>query len=186
MIHLSQAKDLELKYTKEAELRKEFEVALKREKLEMENLSRRQSEIFEELQMAHDQNLVLEHDLTESNQAVRNLTEKLASLQHCLDSLKEERNELQRRCNDGIREAEKQYQAGEEVSRSCPKIPRFSGFSYLELHEATRGFESSLSIGEGGHGRVYKGFLRHTTVAIKILHPKSVQGPTEFQQEVKL
>ena len=101
MIHLSQAKDLELKYTKEAELRKEFEVALKREKLEMENLSRRQSEIFEELQMAHDQNLVLEHDLTESNQAVRNLTEKLASLQHCLDSLKEERNELQRRCNDG-------------------------------------------------------------------------------------
>ncbi|KAF7079674.1 hypothetical protein CFC21_083875 [Triticum aestivum] len=57
-------------------------------------------------------------------------------------------------------------------------------FSLSELQQATKCFDISLKIGEGGSGRVYKGFLRNTTVAIKLLHCQRLQGQQEFHQEV--
>ncbi|KAF7090297.1 hypothetical protein CFC21_093064 [Triticum aestivum] len=57
-------------------------------------------------------------------------------------------------------------------------------FSLSELQEATKCFDISLKIGEGGSGRVYKGFLRNTTVAIKLLHCQRLQRQQEFHQEV--
>ncbi|KAI6707666.1 hypothetical protein NL676_010628 [Syzygium grande] len=53
-----------------------------------------------------------------------------------------------------------------------------------EIAEAVQNFHLSLKIGEGGRGSVYKGFLRHTWVAIKIMTIPSMQGSQEFQQEV--
>jgi hypothetical protein len=60
----------------------------------------------------------------------------------------------------------------------------FSEFSPLELQQATENFSDSHKIGEGGFGCVYKGILRNTMVAIKMLHPQSLQGRPEFEQEV--
>jgi hypothetical protein len=60
----------------------------------------------------------------------------------------------------------------------------FSEFSLLELQQATENFSDSHKIGEGGFGCVYKGILRNTMVAIKMLHPQSLQGRPEFEQEV--
>ncbi|KAJ8506292.1 hypothetical protein OPV22_007178 [Ensete ventricosum] len=57
-------------------------------------------------------------------------------------------------------------------------------FSSLELMQATENFSNSLKIGEGGFGCVYKGFIRNTAVAIKLLHQQSMQGQSEFHQEV--
>jgi vacuolar-type H+-ATPase subunit I/STV1 len=57
-------------------------------------------------------------------------------------------------------------------------------FSYSELEQATQGFDEGLKIGEGGFGSVYRGFLRNTAVAVKLLDPESMQGPSEFNQEV--
>ncbi|KAH0970633.1 hypothetical protein GBA52_022789 [Prunus armeniaca] len=60
----------------------------------------------------------------------------------------------------------------------------FTEFSFTEIEEATRNFDPSLKIGEGGYGSIFfKGSLRHTQVAIKLLHAHSMQGPSEFQQE---
>ena len=38
-----------------------------------------------------------------------------------------------------------------------------------ELFNATSSYGKANLIGEGGYGRVYRGTLRHTTVAIKVL-----------------
>ncbi|RCV43917.1 hypothetical protein SETIT_9G332900v2 [Setaria italica] len=58
-------------------------------------------------------------------------------------------------------------------------------FSLAELKLATENFSESLKIGEGGYGRVYKGTVCDTAVAIKILrHNENLQGLLQFQREL--
>ncbi|KAJ0773829.1 putative protein kinase RLK-Pelle-PERK-1 family [Helianthus annuus] len=60
-------------------------------------------------------------------------------------------------------------------------------FTYDELAAATRGFDHSLLIGQGGFGYVYKGILPNgKEVAIKSLKSTSGQGEREFQSEVEI
>ncbi|KAL6898097.1 hypothetical protein ACP4OV_006693 [Aristida adscensionis] len=59
-------------------------------------------------------------------------------------------------------------------------------FSSSELERATENFSSELKIGEGGFGCVYRGSLRNMTVAIKVLRPDSLQGQSQFEQEVAI
>ena len=42
-------------------------------------------------------------------------------------------------------------------------------FDYNELEKATQGFSNSCKLGEGGFGPVFRGKLKFTDVAIKIL-----------------
>ncbi|XP_015973175.1 probable serine/threonine-protein kinase PBL23 [Arachis duranensis] len=59
-------------------------------------------------------------------------------------------------------------------------------FTYSELCFATRNFHPDYMIGEGGFGRVYKGFLKGTNqvVAVKQLNRNGFQGNREFIVEV--
>ncbi|CAI9296343.1 unnamed protein product [Lactuca saligna] len=75
------------------------------------------------------------------------------------------------------------------------KIPVLKMFTFSELRSATRNFRPDMVIGEGGFGRVYKGWLDSVTfvprkagvglaVAIKRLNPESIHGFSEWQAEV--
>ncbi|XP_042753578.1 probable receptor-like protein kinase At5g59700 [Lactuca sativa] len=78
------------------------------------------------------------------------------------------------------------------------KIPVLKMFTFSELRSATRNFRPDMLVGEGGFGRVYKGWLDSVTfvprkagvglaVAIKRLNPESGQGFSEWQEfNVKL
>ncbi|KAJ0718349.1 putative transferase, protein kinase RLK-Pelle-RLCK-VIIa-2 family [Helianthus annuus] len=68
-------------------------------------------------------------------------------------------------------------------------------FTYSELQTATHNFQHRRVIGEGGFGKVFKGWLDRVTytpqkagdgipVAIKKLNPESMQGLKEWQAEV--
>ncbi|KXG38968.1 hypothetical protein SORBI_3001G306000 [Sorghum bicolor] len=58
-------------------------------------------------------------------------------------------------------------------------------FTLDQLKLATENFSELLKIGEGGYGRVYKGTICDTAVAIKILrHNENLQGLLQFQREV--
>ncbi|CAK7351093.1 unnamed protein product [Dovyalis caffra] len=59
-------------------------------------------------------------------------------------------------------------------------------FTYHELSVATDDFNPSCSIGEGGFGKVYKGYIESTDqhVAVKQLDPNGRQGNKEFFSEL--
>ncbi|CAJ1930656.1 unnamed protein product [Sphenostylis stenocarpa] len=68
-------------------------------------------------------------------------------------------------------------------------------FSFVDLKAATRSFRSDALLGEGGFGKVYKGWLHEKTltptkagsgmvVAVKKLNSESLQGFREWQSEI--
>ncbi|KAI0518885.1 hypothetical protein KFK09_006322 [Dendrobium nobile] len=63
---------------------------------------------------------------------------------------------------------------------------RYRRYTIEEIEKATNYFAENLKIGEGGYGPVYKCFLDHTPVAVKVLRPDAAQGRTQFQQEVEV
>ncbi|XP_073024932.1 U-box domain-containing protein 35-like [Primulina eburnea] len=63
-------------------------------------------------------------------------------------------------------------------------VSRYRRYTINEIEVATNNFSSSCKIGEGGYGPVYRGFLDHTRVAVKILKPDVSQGLKQFQREV--
>ncbi|XP_044507708.1 probable serine/threonine-protein kinase PIX13 [Mangifera indica] len=71
--------------------------------------------------------------------------------------------------------------------------PNLRIFSFAELKAATRNFKSDTVLGEGGFGKVFKGWLDEktpgktgsgTVVAVKKLNSESLQGYEEWQSEV--
>ncbi|KAK6912395.1 Protein kinase domain [Dillenia turbinata] len=63
---------------------------------------------------------------------------------------------------------------------------RYRRYSIEEIEVATEYFSQNRKIGEGGYGPVYKCYLDHTPVAIKVLRPDAAQGRSQFQQEVEV
>ncbi|CAN0839069.1 U-box domain-containing protein 52 [Linum grandiflorum] len=63
---------------------------------------------------------------------------------------------------------------------------RYRRYDIEEIEMATNEFANNLKIGEGGYGPVYKAYLDHTPVAIKVLRPDAAQGRSQFQQEVEV
>ncbi|XP_008812270.2 probable serine/threonine-protein kinase PIX13 [Phoenix dactylifera] len=75
------------------------------------------------------------------------------------------------------------------------EAPNLRIFTFAELKNATRNFKPETVLGEGGFGRVYKGWVDEKTlnpaksgfgmvVAVKKLNPESMQGLEEWQSEV--
>ncbi|CAD6335296.1 unnamed protein product [Miscanthus lutarioriparius] len=73
--------------------------------------------------------------------------------------------------------------------------PNLKIYTFAELKSATKNFRPETVLGEGGFGKVYKGWVDEKTlnpskasigimVAVKKLNPESVQGMEQWQSEV--
>ncbi|GER56275.1 protein kinase superfamily protein, partial [Striga asiatica] len=79
----------------------------------------------------------------------------------------------------------KQRILAEDILRNGVRPPS-EVFTFREVASATENFNPDLLVGEGGFGRVYKGYLKKTNqvVAVKQLDRNGVQGNREFLAEV--
>ena len=79
---------------------------------------------------------------------------------------------------------------GKSKKREVLSVPKEQcrQFSLAEIRAATNNFDKALVIGEGGFGRVFKGYINggETPVAIKGLEPTSEQGAHEFWTEIDM
>ncbi|RLM56334.1 U-box domain-containing protein 35-like isoform X2 [Panicum miliaceum] len=81
-----------------------------------------------------------------------------------------------------LKEAEERKSRGGGMSHEV----RYRRYTIEEIEQGTDRFNDARKVGEGGYGPVYKGFLDHTQVAIKVLRPDAAQGRSQFQQEVEV
>ncbi|GKC31018.1 U-box domain-containing protein kinase family protein, partial [Tanacetum coccineum] len=155
-----------------------------RRKEENENIKKEHNEVVEELHVALEQQSYLQSQIAVFNHIVQELEQKMLSAIELLKNYKRERDEIQLECDDALRLVEelRAKQTGEASSSGVSQF--YNEFSFTEIQDATRNFDQSLKIGEGGYGSIFRGFLQHTKVAIKMLHSQSIQGPSEFQQEL--
>ncbi|KAF8027064.1 hypothetical protein BT93_E0089 [Corymbia citriodora subsp. variegata] len=147
---------------------------------ELEKVKNKLDKVMEELRIAQDQKSQLESQFVETDQSRKELEMKIMLSEEMLRTYRQERELLQVDLNNALQKAE-------DVSRrqgDSSGMKYFSEFSMTENKEAVRNFEPSLKIGEGACGIVYRGFLRHTLVAIKTMKFHSMQDSQQFQQEV--
>lgn len=172
-------------YHHEIRQRKTIEETLVRQAQELEATEIQCDTIYDQLHDAEEQKAVLEQRMTEMESALRDGEEKLATSKCLLEALQADKEKLQQERDAAATAAAELRQKSEQrISMATEALN--TEFSAVELEQATRSFDEVLKIGEGGFGCVYKGSLRSTTVAIKLLHPKSLQGQSEFNQEVIL
>ncbi|XP_062156574.1 U-box domain-containing protein 33-like isoform X1 [Alnus glutinosa] len=145
--------------------------ALKRRKAERDMIAAirwKEKEEFEKVKNQRDQ-----------------LMEELRISQERETSLKCRIAELHIERDDALKEAQwLRRKQGEASGRHRLSDDQFFEFSLIEIEEATLWFDESLKIGEGGYGNIYKGLLRQTKVAIKMLKSHDSQGTSQFQMEV--
>ncbi|KAE9605398.1 hypothetical protein Lal_00024550 [Lupinus albus] len=180
---IRRTKTAEILYKEELKLRKELEEALVREREELDNMKSQRDKVKEELQLGLDQESSLESQIASTELMMKELEEKIISAVSLLHTYKNERDDLQMQRDNALREAE-ELRKKQGESSSTQSLQFLSEISFLEIEEATNNFNPALKIGEGGYGSIFKGIMRHKEVAIKMLRPDSMQGPSEFQQEV--
>lgn len=173
-------------YTNELKLRKEIDESLEKTKQEHETIKKELNEASQGLQIALEQKSHLESQIADLDQTVNELEHKMFSAVDLLKTYKKERDELQVECDDAIRVLQEMKEKASDEGTSSNVAQFYTEFSYSEIKDATCNFDESLKIGEGGYGSIFRGSLRHTEVAIKMLHSHSLQGPSEFQQEVNV
>lgn len=181
-----QIKVAETLYSREVRLQKEMEETLEKRKRELSTLKQQRDEVCEELRQAREKMEGTQLQKSESDQTLKDIKGKLAEAYAYIDSIQQEHEVMHQELDNAIRENEELSQKKGDATISSYGAETFSQFSLSELEQAADNFHSSSKIGEGGYGCVYKGFLRHTKVAIKRLNPEGMQGKSEFQREVNL
>ncbi|CAN6461652.1 unnamed protein product [Victoria cruziana] len=183
---LRQARIAELLSIKEQRLRKEAEAALSRERLELDKLVKQHKDAEEELRKMSVEKVSLERRITEMVHELEEKNRKLEDLLRTLDEKEREKLEMQRQMEDAMAKLPELSIRQGESGETTRMAHIYTEFSLAELVNATNGFDPGLKIGEGGFGTVYKGRIRYTTVAIKLLNSESMQGGSEFHQEVNV
>ncbi|KAI3784005.1 hypothetical protein L1987_43096 [Smallanthus sonchifolius] len=164
---------------------KEIEVTLTTKSQELKTMKNQRDQLMKELQMVKYQNPGLVDRISRARDSEKELVEKIIQAANLLIIFKESRDNLQDKLDNARRQINRLAKFVYEESTNLSNT-EFYKPSFLEIMEATQDFNQSLKIGEGKHGSVYKGILRHFRVAIKMLPSLGSQGDAKFEHEVEI
>lgn len=85
---------------------------------------------------------------------------------------------------DRVKYEVEEKQSIEKALKNC-QLQDYKKLEWEEIISSTSGLSESLLIGIGENGKVYKGRLHQTTVAIKILQLNEIRQTKKFLQEVR-
>lgn len=193
IVFLFQLKIFESAHAHEVKLRIEAEEALRTTVNEQEKLVEEKEELARELQNTLGNIALLDSHAREVNSRCDEAARELKLIQASIATLQQEKQKIRREKMEAVRWLERWRSRGDDGTANCDgfmglveDLPGLAEFSLADLQTATCNFSDSFKIGKGGHGCVYKGEMLGRTVAIKKLYPTSMQGQSEFQQEVSL
>ncbi|XP_042476316.1 U-box domain-containing protein 33-like isoform X2 [Macadamia integrifolia] len=188
---INKVKVFDSSLAREIKLREEVEDILRITRQQQEKLLEQREEVTRDLQEMTRNVAVLNIHLQESTRRREEAAGELGLIQAFLATIWDEREKLQEQKAEAMCQLEQWRGRGHAEVPNCDGSIRyvnesfeFTEFSLSELQTATFNFSESFKIGEGGYGCVYKGEIFNRSVAIKKLHPYSMQGRSEFQQEV--
>lgn len=94
--------------------------------------------------------------------------------------------EAQKRISAEMKVLKEVEEKNKVLSKLAQTDYRYRRYTIEEIETATEYFSKSRKIGEGGYGPVYKCYLDHTPVAVKVLRPDAAHGRQQFQQEIEV
>ncbi|XP_047308017.1 U-box domain-containing protein 33-like [Impatiens glandulifera] len=180
---INKVKDLESACEFEINLTLEAEDAVKDSIQKQEKLVEKREDIMKKLQKTIRNVAVLDSRVQEANRRSEEATSELKVLETSIASLQREKHRIQRQRAEATRWIGLWKNGGHDNGGGSNGL--LAEFSVADLQTATCNFSESFIIGEGGNGCVYKGEMLDRTVAIKMWHPRNMQGQEEFQQQVQ-
>ncbi|XP_043700749.1 U-box domain-containing protein 33-like [Telopea speciosissima] len=188
---INKVKVFDSSLAREIKLREEVEDILRITRQQQEKLLEQREEVTRYLQEMMRNVAVLDIHLRDSTRRHEEAAGELGLIQAFLATIWDEREKLQEQKAEAVSQLEQWRGRGHAEVPNCDgsiryvnESSQFTEFSLSELQTATCNFSECFKIGEGGYGCVYKGEIFNRSVAIKKLHPYSMQGRSEFQQEV--
>ncbi|KAG7013243.1 U-box domain-containing protein 32, partial [Cucurbita argyrosperma subsp. argyrosperma] len=145
-------------------------------------MNKKRDKLSKELYDVEEQKLFLERKASEYRCEVKELEKKMFDAVGLLVSFREKRDKLQiehEEAKNKLRLLKNML----KMEPTCFHSLDMPTFSFMEIIEATRNFDPSWKIGEGRHGSVYKGHLRHVDVALKMLPSYGSHSQSTFQYE---
>ncbi|PKI39998.1 hypothetical protein CRG98_039661 [Punica granatum] len=174
------AKVLEKLYCDELRQRKELQEALAKEKESFETFKNQQTE---ERSASSNCRTILEGQIATTNHTTQELQDKIAFTEELLEVCKKEQEELQVCLENALKVNEELLTSQGGEASTSQRQQGLLEFSFSEIQEATNNFDPSSKLEEAEYGSIYRGVLRHTPVTIKMLHPDSYLGPSQYHPE---
>ncbi|KAK4788359.1 hypothetical protein SAY86_019678 [Trapa natans] len=169
-------------YKEEMRRRRELEVIYAEERESHEMVNKQKEEA---ILIFMDHRKSLENQVSASNQIINELNGRIAASEGVLEICKKEIHDLQAERDDAVRLME-ELRKNRPSASSSNSQDFLSQFSFLEIQIATKNFDPSMNIGEDGCWSTFKGFLRHTHVAVKKMGTDSPCDPSWFQRELDI
>ncbi|XP_031129802.1 U-box domain-containing protein 52-like [Ipomoea triloba] len=149
----------------------------KQKALELERWKMEEQKRLEEARLAEEAALALaEKEKARSKLAIEHAeaAQRIAEL------------EAQKRISAEMKALKEAEEKNKVLSKLAATDYRYRRYTIEEIESATDYFSKSRKIGEGGYGPVYKCYLDHTPVAVKVLRPDAAHGRQQFQQEIEV